>query len=139
MPVDPVSIGTWVEVQSGADVLFVANGRMVEACEKAAADLEQHGISCGVLNARWIKPIDPRLAEWAEEYRLIVTVEDGVMEGGFGAAVLEHLAGTSAAARVEIMGVPDRFLPFGSASDVLESIGLDPTSIGEHVLGLVGE
>jgi 1-deoxy-D-xylulose-5-phosphate synthase len=136
MPVDPVPIGTWVEVQSGSDVVFIANGRMVEACEKAAADLEQHGISCGVLNARWIKPVDARLAEWVEDYRLIVTVEDGVTKGGFGAAVLEHLAGTPAAARVEVMGVPDRFLPFGSAGDVLESIGLDPASIGAHVLGL---
>ncbi len=139
MPVDPVPIGTWVEVQSGADVLFVANGRMVESCEKASTDLEQHGVSCGVLNARWIKPIDPRLSEWAEGYRLIVTVEDGVVRGGFGAAVLEHLAGTPAASRVEVMGIPDRFLPFGSAGDVLESIGLDPASIGTHVLGLIGE
>jgi 1-deoxy-D-xylulose-5-phosphate synthase len=120
-------------------VLFIANGRMVEACEKAASDLEQRGISCGVLNARWIKPIDPKLSEWADGYRHIVTVEDGVAKGGFGAAVLEHLAGTPAASRVEVMGVPDRFLPFGSAADVLESIGLDPASISAHVLGLIGE
>ncbi len=139
MPVDPVEVGTWVELQTGSDVLFVANGRMVEASEKAAGDLEQRGLSCGVLNARWIKPIDPRLTEWAEGYRLIVTVEDGVRSGGFGAAVLEHLAGTDAASRVEVMGVPDEFLPFGSAGDVLESIGLDPASISAHVLGLIGE
>ena len=139
MPVDPVPIGTWVELQSGSDVLFIANGRMVEASQKAAGDLEQRGVSCGVLNARWIKPIDPRLSEWAEGYRHIVTVEDGVTHGGFGAAVLEHLAGTPAAARVEIMGVPDRFLPFGSAADILESIGLDPASISAHVLGLISE
>lgn len=139
MPVDPVEVGTWVELQTGSDVLFVANGRMVEASEKAAGDLEQRGLSCGVLNARWIKPIDPRLTEWAEGYRLIVTVEDGVRSGGFGAAVLEHLAGTDAASRVELMGVPDEFLPFGSAGDVLESIGLDPASISAHVLGLIGE
>ena len=92
-----------------------------------------------MLNARWIKPIDERLSEWVEGYRLIVTVEDGVRSGGFGAAVLEHLAGTDAASRVEVMGVPDEFLPFGSAGDVLESIGLDPASISAHVLGLIGE
>jgi 1-deoxy-D-xylulose-5-phosphate synthase len=137
IPVEPVPLGTWVELQSGSDVLFIANGRMVEACQKAAGDLEQRGISCGVLNARWIKPIDPRLSEWVERYRHIVTVEDGVVNGGFGGAVLEHLAGTPAAARVELMGVPDHFLPFGSAGDVLESIGLDPESISAHVLGLI--
>ncbi len=139
MPVDPVPIGTWVELQTGTDVLFIANGRMVESCEKAAADLEQHGVSCGVLNARWIKPIDPRLLDWAAAYRLIVTVEDGVISGGFGAAVLEHLVGTPAASRVELLGIPDRFLPFGSAGDVLHSIGLDAASISEHVLGLIVE
>lgn len=139
MPVDPVPVGSWIELQTGSDVLFIANGRMVESSEKAAADLEQHGVSCGVLNARWIKPIDERLASWAEGYRLIVTVEDGVTSGGFGAAVLEHLAGTPAASRVELIGVPDRFLPFGSAGDVLQSIGLDPASISEHVLGLIGD
>lgn len=136
LPTEPVPVGEWVEVQTGSDVLFIANGRMVEICEKAAVDLEQQGVSCGVLNARWIKPLDPRLREWADEYDVIVTVEDGVTSGGFGAAVLERLAGTPSAGRVEVLGVPDRFLPFGSADDVLSSIGLDAESIATHVLGI---
>ena len=109
---------------------------MVELCEKAAVNLEQQGVSCGVLNARWIKPIDARLTEWASRYSTIVTVEDGVMAGGFGAAVLEFLAGTEHAGKVTMMGVPDDFLAFGSADDVLRSIGLDADGITEHVLGL---
>ena len=136
LPTEPVPVGEWVEVQNGSDVLFIANGRMVEICEKAAVDLEQQGVSCGVLNARWIKPLDPRLREWADRYDLIVTVEDGVTSGGFGAAVLERLAGTPSAGRVEVLGVPDRFLPFGSADEVLSSIGLDAQSIATHVLGI---
>lgn len=136
MPVDPVPIGEWSEISAGEEVLFIANGRMVELCEKAAVNLGQQGVSCGLLNARWIKPIDARLAEWASRYRSIVTVEDGVMAGGFGAAVLEALAGTDQVSKVTILGVPDDFLPFGSADDVLKSIGLDVDGITEHVLGL---
>lgn len=136
MPVAPVPIGEWVEMKSGSDVLFIANGRMVEICEKVIANLEQRGVSCGLLNARWIKPVDPRLADWAKDYQRIITIEDGVVAGGFGAAVLETLAGTPMASRIELMGVPDRFLPHGAPDAVLESIGLDPESITTHVLGL---
>lgn len=137
MPVEPVPIGEWTEMQSGSDVLFIANGRMVEHCEKAIANLEQRGLSCGLLNARWIKPVDPRLSDWALGYRQVVTVEDGVVAGGFGAAVLEQLAGTPMASNVEIMGVPDRFLPHGDPSTVLESVGLDPDSITTRVADLL--
>jgi 1-deoxy-D-xylulose-5-phosphate synthase len=133
LPVDPIPIGQWEEVTTGEDVLFLANGRFVETTQKAAATLEQRGISCGVVNARWIKPLDARLEDWVSRYRLVVTVEDNVLTGGFGAAVMERLAGTELAGRVHLMGIPDGFLPFGAPDDVLGAIGLDPDAIADRV------
>lgn len=138
LPVDPIPIGEWVEVSSGTDVLFLANGRMVEHVQKAATTLSEEGVSCTVVNARWVKPLDPRLEEWVERHPCVVTVEDNVLSGGFGAAVLERLAGSGLTDRVRCLGLPDRFLPSGSAGDVLRSIGLDPDSIAAQTRVFLG-
>ena len=72
--------------------MVLAVGRMVEPALKAAIGLEGNGISCRVVNARWVKPLDSRLVEWAGDHELVLTIEDNVVSGGFGAAVLEALS-----------------------------------------------
>jgi len=133
IPVSPIPVGEWVELSAGDDVLFLANGRHVETAQKVATRLEQDGLSVGVVNARWVKPLDDRLPDWASGAKVVVTVEDNVVAGGFGAAVLEALAGTGLAAKVHTIGVPDAFLPFGSADDVLEAVGMDVDGLTERV------
>jgi 1-deoxy-D-xylulose-5-phosphate synthase len=125
LPVAPIPVGEWVERSFGEDLVLLACGPMVEVAEKAAGTLAQLGHSVGVVDARWVKPLDPRLPEWVRGSRRAITVEDNVVAGGFGAAVLEALAGTGLASRVTVAGVPDRFLPFGSQADVHHEIGLD--------------
>ncbi len=137
LPVDPIEIGVWEELEAGSDVLLLATGKMVEAAEKARLTLEQRGVSAGVVNARWVKPMDERLIDWVRAYPLVVTLEDNVVSGGFGAGVLEAVSPHGLGDRVRLIGIPDEFLPPGSAGDVLKSIGLDPESIAERVLGLV--
>ncbi len=90
-----------------------------------------------MVNARWVKPMDERLIDWVRAYPLVVTLEDNVVSGGFGAGVLEAVSPHGLGDRVRLIGIPDEFLPPGSAGDVLKSIGLDPESIAERVLGLV--
>lgn len=136
LPVAAVPIGEWGVVQEGEDVLVLAVGRMVEIATKAAAELGNHGVSCTVVNARWLKPLDNRLATWAEAHRTVVTLEDNVRSGGFGAAVLEALSDVGMAGKVSTMAVPDEFLPFGSADDVLAHCGLDIESVVASVLAL---
>ncbi|MDX1447847.1 MAG: 1-deoxy-D-xylulose-5-phosphate synthase [Acidimicrobiia bacterium] len=133
VPATPIPVGEWSEIRAGEDLLILANGRFVEIAQKVAVRLEQDGISVGVVNARWVKPLDPRLEDWVDGARVVVTLEDNVVAGGFGAAVLEQLAGSSLAAKVHTLGVPDRFLPFGSADAVLSSIGLDPESLTDRL------
>jgi 1-deoxy-D-xylulose-5-phosphate synthase len=133
IPVAPIAIGEWTELRSGDDMLILANGRYVEAAQKIAGRLEQEGASVGVVNARWVKPLDPRLGDWVRGSRVVVTLEDNVLAGGFGAAVLESLAGTGLGGKVHTVGVPDAFLPFGSADDVLTSVGLDVDSLTDRL------
>jgi 1-deoxy-D-xylulose-5-phosphate synthase len=130
LPVEPIPVGRWEEVRRGSDAAILAVGRMVEVASVAADRLAEQGISCGVINARWLKPVDPRLvSDWARRYPLLVTAEDNVGSGGFGAAVLETLAPTGLAGKVRIAALPDRFLPHGKPAEILAENGLAPEGL----------
>ena len=139
IPVDPLTIGVADKLAEGDDVLLIAVGRMVEIAEKTAVDLGERGVHAGVINARWVKPLDPRIAEWAASASHIVTLEDGVIAGGFGAAVMEMLSDKGVVKDITCIGVPDQFLPFGSAADVMESVGMDTDSVVERVMVVLGD
>ena len=138
VPTTPIEVGEAQLLSEGSDVLLVAVGRMVEVAEKAAADIRARGVSAGVVNARWVKPLDPRILEWAAPARHVVTLEDNVVAGGFGAWVLEAFAEAGLVKDVACIGIPDHFLPFGSPADVAQSAGLDAESVVARVLALLG-
>jgi 1-deoxy-D-xylulose-5-phosphate synthase len=131
LPVEPLPVGRWEELRKGSDAVFFAVGRMVEVATEAAERLEVQGVSCAVVNARWIKPVDPRIVDWARSHPLVLTVEDNVGSGGFGGAVLEALAPHGLAGRVRTIALPDAFLPQGKASDILREHGLDAAGIAK--------
>ncbi len=134
LPVEPLPVGRWEEVRRGEDVAILAVGRMVEVAREAADRLEQDGISCGVVNARWVKPMDPRLvSDWARRYPLLITAEDNVGSGGFGGAVLEVLAPAGLAGKVRLSALPDMFLPHGKSAAILAEHGLDPAGLVKQV------
>lgn len=137
LPVEPLAIGEAELMSEGSDVLMIAVGRMVEVAEKAASDLGQRDVSVGVVNARWVKPLDPRIMEWAAGAKHVVTLEDNVVSGGFGSAVMEAFTEAGLVKDVTCIGVPDRFLPFGAPGDVMESVGMDPDSVVQRVEALL--
>ena len=137
IPAAPIEIGRAEVVREGNDVLLVAIGRMVETAAKVAGDLGERGVEAGVINARWAKPIDPLIVERSTRATRVVTLEDNVVSGGFGAAVMEDLSRVGVQVPITSIGVPDEFLPFGSAQDVMEHIGMDPDSILDRILALV--
>ncbi len=134
IPVEALTIGEAERLGEGDEVLLIAVGRMVEIAEKAAVDLREKGVSAGVVNARWVKPLDPRILEWAAPAGHVVTLEDGVIAGGFGTAVMEMFSDAEVTKAITCIGVPDQFLPFGFANDVLESVGMDTDSVVERIL-----
>ena len=138
IPAEPMEIGRAERLSDGHDVTLVAVGRMVEIAEKAANDLVERGVSAGVVNARWVKPLDSRILEWTSQASHVVTLEDNVLAGGFGAAVMEAFAAAGLSKQFTSIGVPDKFLPFGTASDVMEFAQMDPDSVVERILLALG-
>ena len=131
LPVEPLPVGRWEERRKGSDAAIFAVGRMVEVATEAAERLALQGVECTVVNARWIKPIDPRIVDWARRHPVVLTVEDNVGAGGFGGAVLEALAPHGLAGRVRNLALPDQFLPQGKAADILRANGLDAAGIAQ--------
>jgi 1-deoxy-D-xylulose-5-phosphate synthase len=130
LPVEALPVGRWEEVRKGTDVAILAIGKMVGVALEAADLLESEGVSCGVINSRWLKPIDLRLAsDWAVRYPALVTAEDNVISGGFGAAVLENLAPVGLAGKVRIMALPDAFIAHAKPGDILARHGLNASGL----------
>ena len=138
LPVEPLPVGRWEEVRQGTDACILAIGRMVEVAVAAAERLAAEGLSCGVINARWLKPMDSRLAQWARRYPVLLTAEDNVESGGFGSAVLEALSPLGLAGKVRVQALPDRFLPHGRPAEILAEAGLDATGLAAAVRKAVG-
>ena len=131
-----IKVGKAKRLQSGSDIDIWAIGTMVADAERLAGRLSEYGIQAGVVNARFVKPLDTvLLAESAKSNRLIVTMEDHVITGGLGSAVMEALQNADLhSCPVERIGWPDAFIEHGSSVNKLrDENGLSPQAILECV------
>lgn len=137
---EQIEVGKSKRIQSGNDVDLWAFGTMLADAEKLAARLSEHGISAGVVNARFAKPFDTgALRESAKSHRLIVTMEDHVVQGGFGTGLAEALLELGLSCPVLRIGWPDEFVEHGSSvSSLREAYGLNNESITERVMDRLG-
>jgi 1-deoxy-D-xylulose-5-phosphate synthase len=132
-----LTIGQAEVLRQGSNIMLWALGSMVQDALKLAARLEaEEHLSVGVVNARFVKPLDRTLLlSHAACIPLIVTMEDHVVAGGFGSAVLEVLQEANCPTAVERIGWPDRFVEHGSSVDILRAAhGLSPDDIYRRVL-----
>ena len=115
----------------GEDLLIIAIGNRVYPAIEAAETLRQTGIEPTVVNARFIKPLDSSLiVDLSKRIGKVITVEDGVLMGGFGSAVLEALAEDSVTdVRVTTLGIPDRFIEHGDVKTLQERYTFDTDAI----------
>jgi 1-deoxy-D-xylulose-5-phosphate synthase len=126
--------GEWI--RKGRDVTLVALGPIVYTALEAAERLEAQGIHAGVVNARFVKPLDTELlARVAGSTRLIVTVEEHVRMGGFGAAVLEWASAADIHVPVRVLALPDEFIDHGPLPHFLALYGLTAEGIADSVAG----
>jgi len=127
----PVQLGVSEVLDWGDDVVLVAYGTLLTTCVKAAEVLRQEGLSVGVVNARFCKPLDKAtLIKAIDEASLVITVEEGTLEGGFGSAVLEMANAERLDTRKLVrLGLPPRFVEHGERGDLLADLGLDPAGI----------
>jgi 1-deoxy-D-xylulose-5-phosphate synthase len=127
----PVELGQAEVLEWGEDVILVAYGTLLSACVKAAEQLRQEGLSVGVVNARFAKPLDrTTLLKAVATASVVVTMEEGTLHGGFGSALLEaaNTAGVGAGNIVRL-GLPDRFIEHAERSELLAELGLDAAGI----------
>ena len=139
-----IPIGTGEVLKEGKRVALLGYGHGVQVALDAAALLEEHDLAVTVADARFAKPLDGALCErLAAEHELIVTIEENVLAGGFGAAVLEHLEDAFAElgedrARVIRLGLPDRYVTHGKPALLQEEVGLTGPAVAERVMSALG-
>ncbi len=128
-------IGRGHVLSKGSDVVIFALGKPVQAAIEAARLLADEGISCGVVNAVFVKPLDiDLLLGEARRVRRVLTVEENVLAGGFGSAVLETFADAGLSdVSVHRVGMPDSFIEHGTAADQRHRLKLDAEGIAQQI------
>jgi 1-deoxy-D-xylulose-5-phosphate synthase len=136
----PIEIGTGEILREGDRVALLGYGTGVAKALEAAEILGDRGISATVADARFAKPIDVGLAaQLAAEHELLVTVEEGVLAGGFGSAVWESLSDAGVVPRILRAGLPDRYVTHGSPKLLHEEVGFTGQRIAERVEAAVAD
>jgi 1-deoxy-D-xylulose-5-phosphate synthase len=129
-----IPIGTGEILREGERVAIVGYGTGVGKALEAAAILRRHDLNVTVADARFAKPIDAGLmAQLAAEHDLLVTVEEGVLAGGFGSAVWETLSEAGAAPRILRVGLPDRYVTHGKPALLHREVGYTGQRIAERI------
>jgi 1-deoxy-D-xylulose-5-phosphate synthase len=137
---EPIDVGRGELLREGERVAFLGYGYGVPLALGAAARLEEHGVDATVADARFAKPLDVDLAtSLADEHDVLITLEENVLAGGFGAAVLESLADRDALGETRVLrfGLPDRYVTHGKPALLRDEVGLTPAAIAERVADAV--
>lgn len=138
-PLEKLPVGSWESLSEGNDVLILASGAMVYPALSTAEILQKHGLKTGVVNARFIKPIDEDfLKKHAEKYDFIVTIEESVLCGGLGDRVSSFfLAQNWKTHRLLKIGLPDKFITHGARKILLELVELTPEKLTKSIENFV--
>ncbi len=140
---DPSRIGHGLKgrrLLEGDELCIISVGKMLDAAEAAANQLMASGVSVTLWDARVVKPLDPEMLADAARHPCVLTVEDGVREGGIGNAVQDQLAEHTLGEhepRVRVLGTPIAFIPQAKPDAILSELGLDPAGITASALSLL--
>lgn len=131
----PIRSGSAELLREGKDVALLAIGSMVRPAFEAAEELDANGISCAVVNARFVKPLDEALLlDLAKSVDHIFTIEEHMIHGGFGSAVLEFLSANGVTTPTTVLALPDTFIEHGKREHMLDEAGLTAPRIVQRVL-----
>ena len=130
-----IPIGKAELLKEGKDLVIIALGSMVSPSMEAATLLEDEGLSVGVINCRFAKPLDKKLAEYSRAAGKILIVEENIRQGGLGGAILELFNDMGVQdIRIRRMGLPDRFVEHGPVSLLRKKYGLDKSGIFKEAM-----
>ncbi len=139
----PEAIGSGLRgrrLRQGSDLCIISVGKMLDAAEQAADRLISDGVSVTLWDARVVKPLDPEMLADAARHPCVLTVEDGIREGGVGSAIADQLAEHTLGEhepRVRVLGTPVNYLAHGRAEAILAELGLDRDGITASAASLL--
>jgi 1-deoxy-D-xylulose-5-phosphate synthase len=135
MPLNPIPIGSWERLRPGSDTVLLAVGSMVPVAMQCAERLERPGDSVGVVNCRFVKPLDEgMLRSILDGAARVVTLEEGSVWGGFGSHVARRCEEWGSRARVLSIGLPDAFVEHGKRAVLLDRAGLSADRVRSRIL-----
>ncbi|REJ10530.1 1-deoxy-D-xylulose-5-phosphate synthase [Halobacillus trueperi] len=134
-----IPIGSWEVLKEGTDAVILTFGTTIDMALEASEKMKNDGRSVKVVNARFIKPLDDAMLHDIMKAGMpILTVEEGVLQGGFGSSVLEFAEENEYSSQwVKRMGVPDRFIEHGSVQKLWEEIGLTTDHIVQNLKQMI--
>jgi len=138
---EPIQTGKSETIKEGKDLAIIAIGSMVSTAVEISSLLMKEAIRAAVINARFVTPLDGSLLEEiCRAHKRIVTIEEGILEGGFGSAVLEFLERENIKGiRVKRIGLPDRFIEHGKREELFQKYNLTPGAICDVIIREVME
>jgi len=127
-------MGTWEVLSEGESLAILAVGSMVEESQKAIAMLDQAVTKPCLVNARFIKPLDETiLRKILKKFETVLTIEEGILAGGFGSSVLTWLHEHGYKGNLYRLGIPDEFVDHGSRKTILGRLGISARKISETI------
>lgn len=137
---NPIKLGKSELLAEGSGVALFALGSMVQTAEKVAEMLKEQGIDATVINARFAVPFDKeRVAALTEKHKLLVTMEENVMSGGFGEHVASYVNENDLDIKVQVIAIPDAYVEHGNVDRLKEDIGIDAKSVCDKVLKMYNQ
>ena len=125
-----LSIGSWEVLRQGEKIAILAVGPLVFDAMDAARELEEHGLNCEVVNCRFIKPMDEAyLKHIVDQFDQVITIEEGVINGGFGEGISSWLLLNGFKGNTEIIGLPNKFVEHGPRQILLDKYGINVEGI----------
>ena len=131
LPLEELDVGSWSIINKGKSICILTFGSMINTCIKVV-DLQkkENNRNITLVNCRFIKPLDSNLLDkLVLNHDLFVVVEEGVLSGGFGSAILEYFSLNSIVKKVKLIGINDEFSSQGTRSELLDMLGLNSSSI----------
>ena len=134
-PLETVEVGKGRLMKQGTDVALLTLGPIGKVAEKAVAEAEKQGVSVAHYDMRFLKPLDTDIMRTVgENFKYVVTLEDGVVKGGLAGAVAEYMASNGYSPKIESIGIPDTFVEHGTPQELYDICKMDNNSVLDAIL-----
>jgi 1-deoxy-D-xylulose-5-phosphate synthase len=135
-----IALGTGEKLKDGSDIAVLTIGTIAYQARKAIEQIERENADIGIAHydMRFIKPLDEKiLHEVGKKFDKVITIEDGVIQGGFGSAVLEFFADNGYRVQTKRLGIPDTFVEHGTPDELYSMLGLDTEGIANSIREMI--